>query len=375
MIRILLLGLFLVFSLAVPVMAEENLGNLQKKLEQEKEQKSTLQKQVRAMESEIKDTRGKLVKAGESIQQNEKELRSLETRITELESKKKELDKSLNEDRRSMARLTLALERLRRVPPEALIAKPGAPLQAAQSALLMQQIMPALYTQAEKLRANLVELSALQKELQGKKKKADQTSMTLKDEQKELATLVDRRELLYAATNEDLKERQANIRRISAQASNLQDLVRRLNDEENRAAGTAKKAKVKPPKAGSARLPVAGIISVRYGSPDNFGAPSRGIIIEGNNDGLVVSPMGGVVRFAGPFKNYGQLVIIEHEKGYHSLIAGLQKIDTVVGQSVAAGEPLGQLERASNGNKPTLYYELRLNGQPVNPAGKFMDLG
>ena len=373
MTRILLLGLIVLF--ATPVMAEESLGTLQKKLEQEKQQKSTLQKQVNAMESEIKDTRGKLVKAGESIQENEKELKGLSTRIAELEAKKKVLDKSLNEDRRSMARLTLALERLRRVPPEALIAKPGAPLKAAQSAMLMQEIMPALHAQAEKLRTNLAELSALTDELQGKKKKADTTYKTLKEEQKELATLVDKRELLYSATNEDLKERQENIRRISSQASNLQDLVKRLNDEQTRTAGSTKKAKVKPPRSGQARMPVAGIVSVRYGSPDNFGAPSRGITIEGNDSGLVVAPMGGVVRFAGPFKNYGQLIIVEHEKGYHSLIAGLQKIDTVVGQSVVAGEPLGLLSRASNGSKPTLYYELRLNGQPVNPAGKFTDLG
>lgn len=374
MARALLFGLIMLF--AAPVMAEENFGNLQKKLEQEKQQKSALQRQAGQMESEIKDTRGKLIKAGESIQQNEKELKGLNGRIAELEAKKRTLDVTLQEDRRSMARLTLALERLRRVPPEALIAKPEAPLKAAQSAMLMQQIMPSLYNQAEKLRANLAELSKLTNELQGKKQEAFETSKTLKEEQKDLAVLVDKRELLYAATNEDLQERQANIRRISAQASNLQDLVKRLNDEESRTAGSNhSKAKVKPPKSGQARMPAAGIVSVRYGAPDNFGAPSRGITIEGTNDGLVVAPMGGVVRFAGPFKNYGQLIIIEHEKGYHSLIAGLRKIDTVVGQSVAAGEPLGQLNRASNGSKPTLYYELRLNGQPVNPAGKFTDLG
>jgi septal ring factor EnvC (AmiA/AmiB activator) len=81
------------------------------------------------------------------------------------------------------------------------------------------------------------------------------------------------------------------------------------------------------------------------------------------------------VRYTGPFKNYGQLVIIEHQKGYHSLVAGLDRIDTVVGQSVSAGEPVGILGPAPDGGKPSVYYELRHKGQPVNPARFFAELG
>jgi murein hydrolase activator len=386
MTRILFLGLMIMLGLAVAntVRAEDgyaqrdSLGAVQKKLETEKKEKDALQKQIRSMESDIKSTKSKLVKTAASIQENEKSLKELEGRIAGLEAQKKELDRSLLEDRKSIARLTLALERLRRVPPEALIARPGAPLQAAQSALLMQEIMPALYHQAEKVRASLAELASVSEDLEGKRQKALETSKTLKGEHQELSILVDKRENLYAATTEDLQERKARVRRISAEASTLQDLVRRLDEGERREQQQKQVRKIvsaKPPRAGQARLPVSGIINTGYGDPDNFGAPSRGITIEGANEGLVVAPMGGIVRFAGPFKNYGQLIIVEHEKGYHSLIAGLKKIDTVVGQSVAAGEPLGLLNRASNGNKPTLYYELRLNGQPVNPAEKFTDLG
>jgi murein hydrolase activator len=370
MFRAFLLGIIL---LATPAYAADDLKALKKQLKEENAKQEVLQQQAREIESEIKDTRGKLLKTGASIQENEKDLKRLNSQIAELQVRKKVIDEKLLRDRQSMARLTLALERLRRVPPEALIARPGAPLEAAQSALLMREIMPTLYHQAEELKKNLAELQVITDDLNAKKEKALGTSKKLKAEHDELAVLVDKREHLYTATAEDLQERKANVKRISSEASNLQDLVRRLNDEDRprKQAGVG----VKPPKAGQARLPVTGIITVGYGDPDNFGADSRGLTIEGQDDGLVVAPMGGVVRFAGTFKNYGQLVIIEHDKGYHSLIAGLKKIDTVVGQSVAAGEPIGLLNRASNGSKPTLYYELRLNGQPVNPANKFTDSG
>jgi murein hydrolase activator len=70
------------------------------------------------------------------------------------------------------------------------------------------------------------------------------------------------------------------------------------------------------------------------------------------------------VVFAGPFRGYGQLLIIEHSEGYHSLMAGMGRIDTSVGARVLAGEPIGAM--AEDGT-PSLYVELRRDGQPINP--------
>ena len=117
------------------------------------------------------------------------------------------------------------------------------------------------------------------------------------------------------------------------------------------------------------------MIKTRYNEEDDFGAKSKGVSIEGYGGALIVAPMGGVIRFAGYFKNYGNMLIIEHKNGYHSLVAGLEKIDTVVDQSVVAGEPLGHLYQSKSGNPPTLYFELRHKGKAIDPARKFSDLG
>lgn len=182
---------------------------------------------------------------------------------------------------------------------------------------------------------------------------------------------------------DDLKAQQKRIKRISREARTASDLVARLNrDQENeraKARAQSKKAVLKIPKSyagsGKPQAPLSGIMKLSYNEPDAFGAPSKGIEIEARSGSLIVAPMNGIIRFAGHFKNYGNMVIIEHEKGYHSLIAGFEKIDTVVGQSVSVGEPLGKLHFArTNAKKPTLYYELRYNGQPINPAKKFAGL-
>ena len=371
----------LLLMMASPVFAESapvppRRIDLDKQLKQEEEKKQQLEKQVQEIEGDLQSTRDRLVETSNSIQKNERTLQTLEIRINDLEAEKLKLEQILHSDRQSIARLVLALERIERVPPEALIARLGAPLKTAQSAMLMRDIIPAIHRQAAALKANLANLDKVSKNLLEKREKALAAAEELQQEQAQLSGLVDKREQLYASTQTDLQERQQEVKRISAQAQNLQDLVRRLDSERTASARKAPKevASAALPATGDARLPVSGILQIRYDEPDAFGAPSKGVTIESRPGALVVAPMGGVIRFAGPFKNYGNMVILEHKKGYHSLIAGLEKIDTVVGQSVSAGEPLGLLHKASDG-KPTLYYELRLNGQPVNPSQKFADLG
>jgi septal ring factor EnvC (AmiA/AmiB activator) len=284
----------------------------------------------------------------------------------------------LEKDRKSMADLILALERIRRVPPEAMIAKPGAPYKTAQSALLMGDIIPLLHKKAQSLKENLENIDRISADLEAKKEVALKASQSLEAEHEKLAEMAEKRERLFADTHADLETEKANVKRISKESRNLADLVLRLNEsrEKQRAEAPVQKKPEEKITVGQARLPISGIIRTRYDQPDSFGAPSKGISIEGREGALVVAPMGGTVRFAGHFKNYGNIVILEHEKGYHSLIAGLEKIDTVVGQGVSAGEALGLLHKASTpGERPALYYELRLDGRPVNPAAKFADLG
>ena len=84
--------------------------------------------------------------------------------------------------------------------------------------------------------------------------------------------------------------------------------------------------------------------------------------------------------FAGPFRGYGQMLIISANGGYHVLLAGLTNIDGVVGQMVLAGEPVGRMGAQQQGNAPkgiggeSLYIEFRRNGVPVDPAPWFAAL-
>ncbi len=116
---------------------------------------------------------------------------------------------------------------------------------------------------------------------------------------------------------------------------------------------------------GEMPFPARGEVAVKFGQNDNLGNPSKGISIETRAGAQVIAPYDGQVVFAGPFRGYGLLLIIEHGEGYHTLLAGMSRIDGTVGQHLVSGEPVGVM--GSSDNKPLLYFELRRNGQPVNP--------
>src|SRR5262249_34636110 len=78
--------------------------------------------------------------------------------------------------------------------------------------------------------------------------------------------------------------------------------------------------------------PVRGRIVAAFGQPAEDGQPNRGIAFATMADAQVVAPFAGQVMFAGPFRSYGLVLIIDHGEGYHSVILGLARIDATAGQ-------------------------------------------
>jgi septal ring factor EnvC (AmiA/AmiB activator) len=111
--------------------------------------------------------------------------------------------------------------------------------------------------------------------------------------------------------------------------------------------------------------PAAGSVVLVFGAADSAGGTSKGMTLETRPGAQVVAPFDGRVLFAGPFKGYGRILIIGHGDGYHSLVAGLDQIDSSVGQWLVAGEPIGTMPAGEA--MPRLYLELRHDGQPINP--------
>lgn len=362
----------------VPAQKTVTLEKAEEQLKQGKKAEKELRKEMDSLKKKMGSTSGDLVRVAKDIKASEQELFELEKSIAGLEKEKEEIQTRLTGDKHSMGDLILALQRLSRIPPETLLVRPGAPLEIAQSALLLQTILPKIRERADALSLDLSRLQDVIEQLDRDRDRTAEKVKHLESRQAEISDLLHERKKALDFTSGEHKRQAQEVAAIGMTVSTLRELVGKIEENERKSRSGVRGARLRIPedlpKAGSAQLPVAGTIMVNYGETNDIGAKSSGLTIEVRPASLVVAPMGGIVRYAGIFKNYGKLVIIEHENNLHSLIAGLERIDTVVGQSVSAGEPVGQMQGAGS-SSPSLYYELRQDGQPVNPARKLPGLG
>jgi len=111
------------------------------------------------------------------------------------------------------------------------------------------------------------------------------------------------------------------------------------------------------------QLPVQGRTIAGFGQMRDSGLRSTGLELAPASGAQVVAPASGRIAFAGPYRGFDRIVIIEHDGGWTSLVTGLERISAEVGDDVIAGAPLG----AAGNNEPRVTIELRRDGEPVNP--------
>ncbi len=117
---------------------------------------------------------------------------------------------------------------------------------------------------------------------------------------------------------------------------------------------------------GGRLAPVSGRLVERFGARLPDGGVRRGLSYQAQAGELVRAPAAGRIAFAGPFRGYGLLLIVEHADGYHSLLTGLGRIDTHIEDLVRAGDPIGAAAGA-DGVAPRVYLEVRRGGRPIDP--------
>lgn len=347
--------------------AENREQALATKISETTQKKEELDKQTRSLDGKIKKTKKTLINLADDIRENENEMAVLEKDIAALDQKIEKQKTEIDENSLFLSKAILVLQRLGRTPPQTLLLKAGAPYKTAQTTLVIGRILPSLEGKSRELSSQLEEYEQLSNTLAVKKDKAQKTALALNTKQEDMQALLEKRQTLYKTAALDLEKHEKDLKKMAKEAQSLKALVNKvaksnLPDK----ASTSSFSKPAIFTGGDTRLPISGAILVNYHDKDAFGAPSDGMKIKGRAGALGVAPMDGVVKFAGSFKNYDNLIILEHKDGYHSLIAGLDKVNASVGQYLEAGEPIGALGK----DKTTLYYELRKNGTPVNPNKK-----
>lgn len=377
---------------APPAGKKTKLDAVERALTQEQGHQQELDSKARALSGEISEIKKELVTAARSAQESEDALSEVEAMLDQLNASVSRIREELTGRRRQMTSTLVALERVALRPPESVIFQPGPARDAVRSALLLRAVVPPLEARSRGLGNDLRALAELRNEIALRHDELLAATHDLEDGRARLDGLLRRKSLLYSQVERDSRQTVARMKKLAAEARSLRDLLVRL--ETGSVSGRSEGVRAKPEKPGITEIaalspapqsaflpsglpfskargkmvfPVRGRLVTRYGeSGSTAGLAAKGLTLETRNEAGVVAPYDGEVVFAGFFRGYGQLLIIAHGEGYHLLLAGLSRIDSAVGQTLLAGEPVGVMGRPENGG-PSLYIELRRKGEPINP--------
>lgn len=372
----------------LPADAQQDAGarlkEVEKNLKESRERRSELAEKADATQREIRTIAQELVRRTKAVQDSEEKVSDVETRIADLASKENAAKAALDSQSAHMAETLAALQRLSQRPPELMMARPEEAVNTVRSATLMKEALPALRVQAENIRVSMDEIEALRGTLQVER---DSLTAELQDLQSRVASLdrvKKRRETLRRKLVANANQETKRVKTLTAEAETLRGLIEKIERQRKAAPDKGPDLSVPGGQAfASARgelvTPARGPVVQRFGAKTSAGE-ARGIRIRTRASAQVVAPFDGRVIFSGPFRSYGQLLIIAHGEGYHTLIAGMAHIEANVGQWILTGEPVGIMKaalgtsagasaRKAAGNEfPELYLEIRRNGDPVNPT-------
>ena len=357
-------------ALENPESAKCELSRVTSQIEQAKKEHQKLREKAQSVQKEILDVRKKMVAAAGSIQEQEESLSRLEQKLAEFEAQQGVMKKRLDIRKAQRMHVLAALQSLAFKPTEALLAQPLAPQDTLRSALLLREAVPRLEYSTEGLRKDLNRIASLTTAIRAQYAQIKTMAKRLDDKRRDMNKLIEKKSQLQTAFASESTRAKNRAENLAKQAGDLKELLAKLEADSRKRAAVSKKQEIPTGAFMSAKghipYPVKGNVIKKFGELTETGITSKGIMIATRANAQVISPYDGTVLFAGPFRGYGQLVIIEHGDGYHTLLAGIGRLDTSVGQSLLAGEPVGIMVAET---KPTLYIELRKNGQPINPAG------
>ncbi|MCF8467421.1 MAG: peptidoglycan DD-metalloendopeptidase family protein [Sneathiella sp.] len=391
---------------------EEELKQLREALATSNSRKENFTAELQNLSSEIRTLKQNLVSAARNLTTLDQKLVDVEERLDEIRQVEDDTLADLSKRNAELAGTLSALINLSRQPEGTLIGNPAGLVDSLRASTLLQSILPKLKKDADQLSRQLEALASLRQQyakekeefaalrdervaeqreldqlLAAKRTAQEKIAAASKSEQERLEKLMSNVKDTTAliARLEQEKERQKTLeterieREIALKEKQQQEIRNKLAEKEEspppvseaRPAPPRKLAHADPARhfldaKGTLPLPVGGRIVSNYNEKKAAGQ-QKGIIIESRADAAVISPFDGQIAFAGPFRHYGLLLIIDHGDGYHTLLAGMGSIDGTVGQLLLAGEPVGQMKNSSK-EKPKLYMELRNNGAPIDPV-------
>jgi murein hydrolase activator len=342
------------------------------------------------------------VEAAAKLRRAETATSDIATRIDALAQQQRDAEQRVQARAKAMQPLLPLIERLSLYPAETLLAVPTPPDEALRGVLILQGLARQIEVETEALRRDQAAAGTATEALHQEAPRLAEAAAAQKREADALDAQIDAAHKAQTAAEAQANESASQAAAAAGRADSLRaalaaieaqrraDEAKAREDEaraerqkhaaEAQAAHTREVAAAHPTGAGTIasgagphgqlQPPVIGVVVKGWGEQTDAG-PASGLSYHAPPGAHVISPCGGRVVFAESFRSYGLLLIIDCGGGYHVVLAGFQRLDVKLGQSLLAGEPVGVMpdwEPGATAQRPALYVELRHDGTPVNPA-------
>jgi septal ring factor EnvC (AmiA/AmiB activator) len=360
-----------------------------------------LRREIEVLSEDRRKLNQQLIDTAARIREVEAHILTAENRLKPLDAEEHTIRRSFEERRAVIAEILAALQRIGRQPPPALMVRPEDALQAVRTAIALGAVVPGIRAQAEALAGDLADLLRLRKQIAEERALLSRDLGMLGNEQLRMNMLIEERQKKQAESEQALDAERQRAAALARQVDSLRELIAKLEGGLSTAMRAARaaarsaddaKTETRPNLAtlkdpgrlapavafaatrGHLPLPVNGVKIRDFGGADQLGGTEKGLSIATRSGAQVTAPCDGWVVYAGPFRSYGQLLILNAGGGYHILLAGMERISVDLGQFVLTGEPVAVMggplvSAAATGSKqPVLYVEFRKDGTPVDPG-------
>jgi len=400
--------------------AKKRLSETEQQLQSSRAREQGLTQDLAAWAKEQARLSVELIEAGKKVQASEAKLTETETKLAALTEQVNVIQGSIAERRAVIVKMLSAMQRMGRTPPPALVTRRDDALAVVRSAMLLADVFPELKYQADNLSRELEGLVALESGIREQRDQERREADGLAAERGHLDRLLAEKKTNLVQGEADLVQTKQALTDLAAEATTLNELVERLDARiakveiaqyageiaaeralrerheqlvmaqpanenvvelkpESTKVAFASPSRMKPltpfdAAKGTLRLPTQGKHLKRFGDADATGRTLKGISLQTRGEARITAPADGWVVYAGEFRSYGQLLIINMGGGYHVLLAGMSRIDVSLGQFVLAGEPVAEMGNSAapsqggeDNSRPVLYVEFRKDGRPIDP--------
>jgi septal ring factor EnvC (AmiA/AmiB activator) len=391
-------------SLAVPSLAgnpqpsqaeaDIELKTITRQLEHAREQEQAMAGKLTALEAESAAVSRSLAETAARIQSREAMVTAGEEQLQQIEAEEQDLLAGLSRRQVALSELLAGLQRLESNPPPPFVTRPDDALSALRGAMLFGAIVPALEAETTALSGQLARIENLRASRRDQQRELTRHLDRLAAARAELKDLQARKLKLMDEARGRLEAERLRTQGLAARATSLRQLLSELTEQRQReqaeqlsAAEEQERRRLallnRPQiaftaKRGQTEFPAQGQRLREFGDRDGFGGHSKGLYIATRKLAQVTAPADGEIEFAGEFRSYGRLLILNVGEGYHVLLAGLGVITAEAGQTLRAGEPIGAMgEAPARGTligdrlddpRPILYIEFRKDGSAIDPS-------